>query len=384
MAGADDVIDEKSGASAPARARGPRARRVRRPKLQEIFGDPLPAREAAMWSLLDETQRARALQRAGSLVRWQDGDGGIPASRAAADAGVSLVRFYQMNAKWREQKSLEALGVGAAPERERRSQFLPAVNEVLQSAVAEIVKDTDASIRALALRLADSALQRGVPPGELPGHNTLRSIVERARRDRLREQQVGNELLLDHAACGLQRPDGAPWTVFVIADAASQLILGASAGDAADSHEGYAAAASDALRRIKEPALETLLWADRLSRVQIVPGAGGANSFARVAKQAAAAGIGLNLTADRKAGRYLEQVIGRAIGVLPIWPARISVTSLPAWAAERAPRLEREKAGARITLAVDDHNSRLIAGTTLVTGRSPPPGLALVLGALSG
>lgn len=384
MAGADDGIDGKSAAPAAAKARGPRARRARSPKLETLFGDPLPAREAAMWSLLDETQRARALQRARSLVRWKDGDAGIPASRAAADAGVSLVRFYQMNAKWRERKSLEALGVGAAPERERRSQFLPSVNEVLQSALAEIVVDNDASVRALALRLADAALERGVPPEELPGHNTLRSIVERARRERVREKEVGNELLLDHAACGLQHPDGAPWTVFAIVDAASQLILGASPGDAAHSEEGYAAAARDALRRIREPDLEGLPWADRLSRVQIVPGAGGAGPFARVVEDAAAAGVGLNITADRKAGRYLERLIGRAIGVLPIWPARISIASLPAWAAERAPRLEREKAGARITLAVDDHNSRLMAEMTVLSGQSPPPGLVLVLGALSG
>ena len=90
------------------------------------------------------------------------------------------------------------------------------------------------------------------------------------------------------------------------------------------------------MRRIREPDLEGLPWADRLSRVQIVPGAGGAGPFARVVEDAAAAGVGLNITADRKAGRYLERLIGRAIGVLPIWPARISIASLPAWAARTA------------------------------------------------
>lgn len=383
MAGSDQSDEGSRAAITVLKVRGPRWSRTRDPKLEELFGDPLPEREAAMWSLLDETQRARALQRARSLMRWQDGNAGIPARQAAADAGVTLVRFYQMNAAWRQQRSLATLGVGAAPERERRSQFRPEVNAVLQSAVAEIVDDADASVRSLALRLADVARERGVPGDHVPGHNTLRSIVERARRDRRREQEVGNALLLDHAACGLQRLDGAPWTVFVIADAASQLILGATPGEVA-AGDGYSDAARDALRRLRSPGLETLPWADRLARVQIVPGGLQADAMSRVAEEAAAVGVGWNVASDRKAGRYLEQVVGRGIGVLPIWPGRVAVTSLPDWAAERAPLLDLDRARARITLAVDDYNSERIAGIVAVSVRSPPPELAHMLGALAG
>ena len=121
-------------------------------RLEKLFGDPLPKREIAMWSLMDAAQRARALQRANALVRYGDGQGGVPARSAAADAGVTLVRFYQMNARWREEQSLGALGVGAQPERGRKSQFAPEVNAVLQSAVADLVRDEKASVRALASR----------------------------------------------------------------------------------------------------------------------------------------------------------------------------------------------------------------------------------------
>src|SRR5690606_21734796 len=154
-------------------------------------------------------------------IRYNDGKGDVPARTAAADAGVTLVRFYQMNARWRDGPSLAALGVGAQPERGRRSQFSPEVNAVLQSAAAEVASDDDASVRALALRLADIARAKGLSEEDLPGHNTLRGIVERARRERDRRRKVGNQLLLDHAACGIMREDGSPWTAFVIVDAAT-------------------------------------------------------------------------------------------------------------------------------------------------------------------
>jgi hypothetical protein len=366
------------------RPRGPRRHRSSDAGLKKLFGDPVPERELTMWSLMDESQRQQAMQRARALVRWNNGGGAVSARKAAEAAGVSLVRFYQMNARWREQKSLAVLGVGAAPERGRRSQFEPHVNQVLQSAVAELVKDDEASIRALALLLAEVAVARGVPEGDLPGHNTLRTIVERARRARRREKEVGNALLLDHAACGVLREDGAPWTIFVIADAASQLILGASPGEPDMAAQGYGDAARDALNRIQGATLGGVPWSDRLSRLQVVPGIGEAAAFERYAKDAASIGVGLNVTADRKAGRYLEQVVGRSIGVLPIWPERLVAASLPTWAEERAPRLNRERARARITLAVNDYNDQLLAVAEGATGRSPPAGLTQMLEMISG
>lgn len=381
MANADHGVGESKERQLPKQ----REQRKRRPEpfLKALFGDPMPEREAAMWALLDESQRAKALQRGKALLRWNDGASELTAKQAAADAGVSLVRFYQMNTLWRENRSLAALGVGAAPERERRSQFSPEVNAVLQSVVADIARDSDASVRSLALRLGAAALDLGVSPDQLPGHNTLRTIVERARRDRLRENEVGNALLLDHAACGLKQPDGAPWTVFVIADAASQLILGAAPGEATVAAQGYSEAARDAMRRIHDPSFAALPWAERLSRMQVVPGGGTWDAFSNIIAEAAAIGVGLNLTADRKAGRYLEQVVGRAIGVLPIWPHRIAVSSLPDWAAARAPAFDTEKARARISLAVDDHNLQLVARSKGANGRPPPPELTRLLEIIS-
>lgn len=383
MADAAAGVVKSERLSRPPGPRGPRRRRAPDAGLKRLFGDPVPERELAMWSLMDKSQRQQAMQRARALVRWNDGEGAVSARQAAVAAGVSLVRFYQMNAKWREEKSLGALGVGAAPERERRSKFKPGVNDVLQSAVAELVKEDGASIRALALRLAEVAVARGVPADDLPGHNTLRTIVERARRARRREQEVGNGLLLDHAACGLLREDGAPWTIFVIADAASQLILGASPGEPALAAQGYGDAAREALSRIHGTTLSRVPWSDQLSRVQVVPGVGEAAAFERYAEDAASIGVGLNVTADGKAGRYLEKVVGRSIGVLPIWPDRLGVASLPAWAAERAPSLNRERAQARITLAVDDYNAQLVSAGETVIGRSPPAGLTRMLEMIS-
>lgn len=352
-------------------------------RLEKLFGDPLPKREAAMWSLMDAAQRARALQRVDALVRYNDGEGDVPARLAAADAGVTLVRFYQMNARWREERSLGALGVGAQPERGRKSQFAPEVNAVLQSAVAALVRDEKSSVRSLALRLADIARARGLSDDQIPSHNTLRNVVERARREWRRRLDVGNELLLDQAACGISREDGAPWIVFVIADAASQLILGAAAGWAESVRRGYAEAAMDAARRIGDPSFSKVVWAERLARVRLVPGAEEKDAFDSIASEARAIGVGLNLTAERKAGRYLERLAGRAIGVLPIWPARVGATTLPSWASERAPVLDLERARARISIAVDDYNSSLLDGLDTAGESVPPPELEHFLKALA-
>lgn len=373
-----DDLEIEAGSGSHGRLRS--GRTTRRPqRLQRLFGDPLPEREVAMWSLMDTAQRASALQRANALIRYNDGKGDVPARTAAADAGVTLVRFYQMNARWRDGPSLAALGVGAQPERGRRSQFSPEVNAVLQSAAAEVASDDDASVRALALRLADIARAKGLSEEDLPGHNTLRGIVERARRERDRRRKVGNQLLLDHAACGIMREDGSPWTAFVIVDAATQLILGA-APDGANAVEcGYADAARDAARRIAASTLARVAWADRLAQVQLVPGAGNGAAFERVVAEARSIGIGLNLTSDRKAGRYLEHLVGRSIGVLPLWPARVGAAELPPWAAERAPVLDLERARARMVLAVEDHNARLLDSLGDVGDGVPPPELMHLL-----
>lgn len=384
MVGMTKPIDvEVKQGSGGGRSRGTINRSMPPKRLEELFGDPLPKREIAMWSLMDAAQRARALQRADALVRYDDGEGGVPARSAAADAGVTLVRFYQMNARWREKQSLGALGVGAQPERGRKSQFAPEVNAVLQSAVADIVRDEKASVRSLALRLADIARARGLPDDQIPGHNTLRSVVERARRDRRRRLEVGNELLFDQAACGILREDGAPWIVFVIADSASQLILGAAPGRAEAVRRGYADAASDAARRIGDPSFSKVAWAERLARVQLVPGTEVNDVFDPIATEARSIGVGLNLTAERKAGRYLERLAGRAIGVLPIWPARVGATTLPPWASERVPVLDLERARARIAIAVEDYNSSLLEGLDTAGESVPPPELEHLLKALA-
>lgn len=362
----------------PAKSR----RRQAKPRLEELLGDPLPDREAKLWSLLDETQRARALQRAHALARWVTQEEALSAKQAAADAGVSLVRFYQMSVDWRRKPSLEALGIGAAPPRQRRSQFSPAVNQILQSAVADLVRDDNASVRALALQLARILEERGVAAKEVPKHNTLRSVVESARRDRQRRLEVGNSLLLDHAACGLQRPDTAPWIVYLIVDAASHFIFGAAPGEVSKSAQGYAEAAKDAERRLASPFWSGVAWADKFERVQIVPAAGDEPSFDAIERTAATLGVGLNLTADRKSGRYVEAVIGRAIGVLPIWPNRVGARQLPDWAAERAPPLDFDRAAARISLAVDDHNAKLLPKVRNGAQSSPPEELTLFIRAL--
>ena len=138
-------------------------------------------------------------------------------------------------------------------------------------------------MRSLALRLADIARERGLSDDQIPSHNTLRNVVERARREWRRRLDVGNELLLDQAACGISREDGAPWIVFVIADAASQLILGAAAGWAESVRRGYAEAAMDGARRIcllytSEPIgrLPPLHRSARASVYEIFPGLGAA------------------------------------------------------------------------------------------------------------
>lgn len=236
-----------------------------------------------------------------------------------------------MNSEWRTLPSLASLGVDAAPSKPRRSSIDPAVHAQLQVAIVDVVEaDAKASVRRLALALAIELGKRtGLPEKELPSHNTLRAFIDRELRRRQREQEVGNDLLLDHSACGLLRPDRSTYTLFAIVDTASQIIMGAGLGDVADARAGYRLAARDALSRLGADDFRDLPWSDRVSRIQIVPGDDGTAPFQGVDLHGTAPGIGSNFTAERRAGDYLRKHVGSAIGVVPIWPARMGSAPPP-------------------------------------------------------
>lgn len=316
-----------------------------------------------MWALMDDSQRERAAQRGKALIRWNGERGDWTAKEAANAAGVGLVRFYQMNAIWRTQPTLAALGVEARPPRPR-SSLSTASDANLQAIVDEVVKaDPEASVRQLALAVErDLQLQAGLVHDDIPSHNTLRAAVERALRHISRKGEAGEQLLLDHSACGLLRPDGSAYTMFAVIDRATQIVLGAAVGEAVDGGAGYASAARDALARIAAGRLDRLGWVPRIAGVQAVPALDGPSTTMETRARGAVPSAGFNWTALRKAGAYLSKHVGPSLGVLPIWPARTGTGLPPKSGAARAPVLDADKAQVRLGMEVDAHNDSLLKG----------------------
>lgn len=341
-------------------------------RIEKLFDGSVPATERAMWTLMDDEQRDRALQRGAALISYDGGKGGISAANAAVAAGVSLVRFYQMAKKWDAGRSLAALGVGAAPRGVRVKAIRADLDEELERAAAAVVdRDEEASVRQLALDLAEELGARLGPDTKLPKHNTLRLVVERELRRRRRRGRPGEQLLFDNCPIGILRPDGSFYQVYSVIDEATHLVLGAALGDAADGRGGYRAAAADAMVRLHDERLGRLDWAARVARMQLVPAGDGDQALDGVDLFAGAPGLGFNLAKAGTGGRYIVGRVGHQLGVLPVWKSRAD-NELPSSVERRAPVLEPELAAARLALEVAAHDGEVLAGLSNLEGDGYP------------
>ncbi|HEX8554580.1 MAG TPA: hypothetical protein VF695_07730 [Sphingomonas sp.] len=293
------------------------------------------------------------MQRLKTLERWQDGEGDLPPAQAAADAGVSLNRFFEMAKAWRDDRSLRALGTFAKSSRRTDPREI-----ALQQIVAKVIgKWPTGSVRQMAMDLGQAFEDAG---GGKVGLSMLRRVVEDELRRREVEGQLGNEIQFDCSACSLLRPDDTPYTLFVVLDRGSQLLLGAALGDVSDSPTGYAAAARDALRRIDAGSFEGLPWVDAVARMALVAGLD-ADRWMSLQSDMASAGVKAPVqpsTSPKRFGRYLKPAVGDRLGRLDIWYGRTVPDDARApKVAERSLRLEVADADAFLAVQLDEHDA---------------------------
>lgn len=349
----DDLRDDDDGSTGPVTGSAESGDDAGHAVLIPFLGDPLPPAEAAMWAAMSTERRAKAMQRLKTLARWQDGEGDIPPAQAAADAGVSLNRFFEMAKAWREARSLSSLGTFAKSSRRTDPREV-----ALQRIVARVIgKWPTGSVRQMAIDLGQAFEEAG---GGKVGTSMLRRVVEDELRRREVEGQLGNEIQFDCGACSLLRPDDSPYTLFAVLDRGSQLLLGAALGDVADSRTGYAAAAGDALRRIDAGVFDGLPWVDAVARMALVAGLD-ADHWVALQARMASAGVKAPVqpsTSPKRFGRYLKPAVGDRLGRLDMWYGRTVPDDARApKVADRSLRLDPADADAFLAVQLDEHDA---------------------------
>jgi hypothetical protein len=337
----------------------------------------MPETEAAMWAALEPRQRAKATQRMSALTRWLEADGEIDVKIAAADAGVSVTRMYEMGKAWRERRSLASLGTFAGAPKTRVNRHERAL---AKTAAAVVADDPSGSVRKLALALQAAC---GLPDEEMPSHNTLRRYVADELRRREQQAKAGDDIQLDCAACTLRPSDTAVETVFVIMDRWTQVVLGAALGNIEQSRSGYALAARDATRRLAAGQFDGLPWVSRLSRVEAVTGSDEpkwSGIRAEFERGGIAAPIELSTRPDRF-GRYLRQLTGLRIGTVVILPKRTLQRQAGGQLKPEGGAMDDQVA--RLAVEVDEYNAKLVATYATMDKCEPPEDLIRFLKLLS-
>ncbi len=338
--------------------------------LETAFGSPIPDAEEAMWAAMSPAQRASAIQRLKVLLLFDDKDTAPKVERAAADAGLSLNRWYEMSRDWRDSRSLASIGTSAVMP---RSRSLPYHNALLPLVVEVVDADPKASVRKLAMALDELVGARlGLEPKDRPSYNTLRKFAEDEQRRRQREASPGNEVVFDCCACTLPHGEGV-FVAYLVLDKGTHAVLGAALGAADASRRGYADAARDALTRIARKPLADLSWTEKLERSELVVGLD-EEAWIGLRKEMADVGAGGHLQpaeSRRRFGMYVRRLFGDRMGRLKFLPGKT--------AGGEAGVVPTPDDIARLGVEVDAHNAELPAPDTDVERREPPKELMAML-----
>lgn len=322
------VDDSESSAKrvAPARGRGVRTGGDKL-TLAVAFGVDLLSGEQALWDAMSPEQRKTAITRIDALLRYENprfaSGGPLTAEEAAKHARLSQNRWYEMYAAWREKRSLASLGVAAAMPRTRTLSY----HDDLQRLVPGVVDaDPNGSVRRLALALGEAYGAETSLAQELwPTYNTLRKFVEAELRRRSKDDEPGSHVTFDCCACALPHSKDV-FTAFLVIDRGSRAVLGGALGDASHSRAGYAAAARDALDRLRRDPLDRFAWAEDMAGSEIVIGLDDKDWSAH-AEEMAAVGMKGQLqpaTKARRFGAYVRPLIGQRMGRVKFMPGQTS------------------------------------------------------------
>lgn len=332
---------------------------------EAAFPSPLPESDRPRWDGMTVTQRSRARRRLDAIVAWRAGE--LPLAQAIEAADLSRTRFYAVAAAFKDAGDLESLGAFAGTGAARQRLDPNAVN-ALQAVVAEVVAtNRGASVNQLVRLMVDAA---GVKEN-LPGSTRLRSIVEAEIRRADATGQAGFALKMDFTAINLPREDGRPHIMFTLIDEGTRLVLGASVGAATDEDAGYREAARDAIDRVGGE-LSSLLWADRMMRVDATVGTDGARAAAlRARLMSDRTHPPVNLAPGRY-GKYFRKLVGERVGRVAITPLRTETGMAVPDNGDMTPWSD-EAARAAVALAVGQHNADILAGLDAGTGRPVMP-----------
>jgi hypothetical protein len=344
--------------------------------LERVFGDPVPGDELAIWASVPAAKRDKVIQRIVALDRHLAADGGIAAKQSAADAGLTLSRFYQMLRAWGERRSLASVGASASTTRTRQRMDSEVAGAVQAAVVKVVAESSGDSMAALIRRVSEVAGVKKAP-------NTLRPFVERELRRLAQRKLAGEEIFFDCVATSLRRSDGTGHVAFLVIDAGTGLIRGHAVGDASASAAGYAAAARNAQDVIFGTLPPSEIWADETRRSQIVPG-GDASAIEGLVALARdeAGGIAPQIVRAGSYGRYVRAAVGLKIGPIRLLPARTGTDSPPAdWSP--AEGLDATDAQARLTLAVTAQNDEVVAALDGLGRNEPSDGIDRLLAAIA-
>lgn len=367
-----EKVEETGGRGDQVRGRGTRTGGDKL-ILAGAFGHPMPADEEAMWNSLSPELRQTAAARLRVLLKYESIRPLTP-EEASAELGISLNRWYEMFAAWREKRSLSSIGIFADVP---RSRTLSHHDDVQRLVVGVVDADPNGSVRRLAIALGEAyGKDTGIPEEDWPTYMTFRRFVEAELRRRMKEEAPGSDVVFDCCACELPHTTGI-YAAFLVIDRGSRIVLGGALGDARASHAGYALAAKDALERLKKGPMSRLNWADDLAGSEIVIGLD-TEAWAGHDDEMAAAGMKAQLqpsTKARRFGAYVRPLIGPRMGRVKFVPGK--TFSEPAFA----------KAGVddvvRFGAEVDAYNADLMPGADAEDGKVPPAKLITLLKRLS-
>ena len=340
--------------------------------------------EDALWIAMSEEQRKTAFRRLTALLKVERELRPITTEDAAAETGLSLNRWYELHAAWREKRSLSSLGIlGDKP----RRRVLDNHNDLQRLVVPVVDADPEGSIRQLSFALGEAyapvleaAKVNGAikPEKKGPSENTLRRFVAAELRRRAVEMQPGNEVMFDCTACELPHAGGI-FVVFMILDKGSRAVLGAALGDANRSYAGYALAAKDAMDRIMRAPLSELDWAEKLARSELVFGLD-EHAWSSHVEQMKRLGMRNHLkpvTRAKRFGAYVRPLLGLRMGRVKFLPGKVSKELVV------APPTPDDIA--RLGVEIDIHNEARVADRREVVKDKPtappsePPGPLITL-----
>ena len=208
----------------------------------------MPESESALWAVIPDARKERAVARLAAIRGLTSEDGGPPRHAGMADAakaaGTSLTTIYTIAKRWRAAPSLEALGVYASR--------TPAAGVGSSGERSGMLRDVGRMLRDdPAAGNVDIRRRLGETFGRTPSFTTVKRLVQDARRVMPPSRPFGSDVILDSAGLDVFYDEGIPTRLYAVVDRGTGLVLGWELWSHDDPAGGYARAAHHALSGVR-------------------------------------------------------------------------------------------------------------------------------------